>query len=246
MNHPATRPLVYAHRGARADEPENTVRAFRRALELGADGIELDIRLTSDGHIVIIHDKEVDRTTDGTGPVAGFSLAEIRELDAGDGARIPTFEEAMEVCGDVVQIEIKAPEALPVLAERDRRTPLPAPAMLTSFSRTAVEEAARLLPHVPRGLITHHPGPDALKDALDLKATWLCTELKPELTRDLVDRCHEAGVQVNAWPTKERAHLRRWIEIGADAVTTDHPGSIEAWLADDDVAEAEDGAVPAS
>jgi glycerophosphoryl diester phosphodiesterase len=235
VNHPARRrPLVYAHRGARGDEPENTLRSYRRALAQGADGIELDIRVTSDGHLVVIHDKTVDRTTDGSGPVADFSLTEIQALDAGKGERIPTFDEAMEVCGDVVQIEIKALEAVQALAERERHTPLPEPVMLTSFSRTAVQEAARLLPHIPRGLITHHPGDEMISDALDLKATWVCPELKPELTRDLVDRCHEAGIQVDAWPTKERAHLHRWIEIGADAVTTDHPGLIEQWLAPDE------------
>ncbi|WP_255953649.1 glycerophosphodiester phosphodiesterase [Streptomyces odontomachi] len=233
MNHPVRRPLVYAHRGARADEPENTLRSYRRALAQGADGIELDIRVTSDGHLVVIHDKTVDRTTDGTGPVAEFTLAELQALDAGEGERIPTFDEAMAVCGDVVQIEIKALESVQVLAERERHTPLPEPVMLTSFNRTAVEEAARLLPHIPRGLITHHPGPDMIKDALDLKATWVCPELKPELTRELVDACHEAGIQVDAWPTKERDHLLRWIEIGADAVTTDFPGRIAEWLTPD-------------
>ncbi len=230
MNHPVRRPLVYAHRGARADEPENTLRSYRRALAQGADGIELDIRLSADGHLVVIHDKTVDRTTDGSGPVDSFSLAEIQALDAGKGERIPTFDEAMEVCGDLVQIEIKALEAVQVLAERERRTPLPDQVVLTSFSKTAVQEAARLLPHIARGLITHHPGDEMIKEALDLKATWVCPELKPELTRDLVDRCHEAGIQVDAWPTKERAHVQQYVELGADAVTTDYPGRIEEWL----------------
>jgi glycerophosphoryl diester phosphodiesterase len=234
VNHPVRRPLVYAHRGARADEPENTLRSFRRALALGADGIELDIRLTSDSRLVVIHDRAVDRTTDGTGLVADLSLADIQALDAGEGEHIPTFDEAMEVCGDVLQIEIKALEAVQALAERERRTPLPEPVVLTSFSRAAVEEAARLLPHVPRGLITHHPGPDMIKDALDLKATWVCPEQKPELTRELVDACHAAGIQVDAWPTNQPAQLQRWVEIGADAVTTDHPGRIAGWLAPDD------------
>ncbi|MFE2377403.1 glycerophosphodiester phosphodiesterase [Streptomyces sp. NPDC059398] len=231
MNHPVRRPVVYAHRGARAEEPENTLRSFRRALALGADGIELDIRLTSDGHLVVIHDKSVDRTTNGTGLVADFTLAGLQALDAGKGERIPTFDEAMEVCGDVVQIEIKALEAVEALAERERRTPLPGSVVLTSFSKAAVEEAARWLPHVPRGLITHHPGDEMIKEALDLKATWVCPELKPELTRDLVDRCHEGGIQVDAWPTAERAQLLRWVAIGADAVTTDYPGRIGEWLA---------------
>lgn len=231
MNHPVRRPLVYGHRGARADEPENTVRSFRRALELGADGIELDVRVSSDGHIVIIHDKAVDRTTDGTGEIAALTLDEIKSLDAGQGERIPTFEEAMDACaGGLLQIEIKALEAVEALAERDKRLPLPDGTVLTSFNRTAVEEAARLLPHVPRGLITHHPGPEMLAQALDLKATWVCPELKPELTEDLVARCHEAAVRVDAWPAADREKLLHFAAIGADAVTTDHVGRIEEWF----------------
>ncbi|GHJ41081.1 glycerophosphodiester phosphodiesterase [Streptomyces sp. TS71-3] len=233
MNHPVTRPLVYAHRGARADEPENTLRSYRRALALGADGIELDIRLSADGHLVVIHDRTVDRTTDGEGAVADLTLARIKELDAGLGERIPTFDEAMEVCGDLVQIEIKALEAVQALAERERHTPLPGPVVLTSFNKAAVEEAARLLPHVPRGLITHHPGEDMVREALDLKAAWVCPELKPELTGELVDRCHAAGLKVDAWPAADRANTRLFAAIGADAITTDHPGRAAQWLAED-------------
>ncbi|WP_052489186.1 glycerophosphodiester phosphodiesterase family protein [Streptomyces sp. 150FB] len=230
MNHPVRRPLVYGHRGARVEEPENTLRSFRRALALGADGIELDVRVSADGHLVIIHDAAVDRTTDGTGEIAALTLAEIQSLDAGSGERIPTFEEAMEVCAGLVQIEIKAPEAVEALAERDKRIPLPEGAVITSFSRTAVESSARLMPHVPRGLITHHPGDEMLEQALDLKATWVCPELKPELTRELVDRCHAASVEVDAWPAGDREKLLRFVEIGADAVTTDYPGRVREWL----------------
>jgi glycerophosphoryl diester phosphodiesterase len=222
---------VYGHRGARAEEPENTLRSFRRALALGADGIELDVRVSSDGHLVIIHDAAVDRTTDGSGEIASLTLAEIRSLDAGSGERIPTFEEAMEICTGLVQIEIKAPEAVEALAERDKRQPLPDGAVVTSFSRTAVESAARLMPHVPRGLITHHPGDEMLAQALELKASWVCPELKPELTAELVDRCHAASVQVDAWPAADREKTLYFRDIGADAVTTDYPGAVRQWLA---------------
>ncbi|MFI6348358.1 glycerophosphodiester phosphodiesterase [Streptomyces sp. NPDC050560] len=231
MNHPTGRPLVYGHRGARADEPENTLRSFRRAIELGADGIELDVRVSADGHLVIIHDAAVDRTTDGSGEIASLALADIQALDAGQGERIPTFEEAMAVCTVPVQIEIKAFESVAALAERDRHTPLPDGVVLTSFSERAVEEAARLLPHVPRGLITHHPGDDMLARALDLKADWVCPELKPGLDRALVEKCHAASVRVDAWPAADEEKARMFAEIGADAVTTDFVAAAREWLA---------------
>ncbi|MDW6064895.1 glycerophosphodiester phosphodiesterase family protein [Streptomyces sp. FXJ1.4098] len=111
---PAVRPLVYGHRGARADEPENTLRSFRRAHRVGAEGVELDVRVSRDGHLVVIHDATVDRTTDGTGEVAALSLAELRELDAGQGERIPTLREALDAFPGLVQVEIKAPERWPL------------------------------------------------------------------------------------------------------------------------------------
>ncbi|MFF2652264.1 glycerophosphodiester phosphodiesterase [Streptomyces sp. NPDC058045] len=231
MNHPVTRPTVYAHRGARADEPENTLRSFRRAARDGADGVELDVRVSSDGHLVVIHDAKVDRTTDGTGEIAALTLAEIQALDAGQGESVPTFDAAMAVCPDLVQVEIKALEAVQALADRDREEPLGPGVVLTSFSLTAVEAAARLLPHIPRGVITHHPGPEMIANAQDLKASWVCPELKPELTAELVEECRQAGLKVDAWPAADPERYLRCVRIGADAVTTDFPAAIADWPA---------------
>ena len=85
-----------AHRGASAYEPENTLRSFRRALDMGADLIEFDIRMSSDGHLIVIHDKKVDRTTDGTGLVREMTLGQLKKLDAGKGEKIPTLEEVID------------------------------------------------------------------------------------------------------------------------------------------------------
>lgn len=223
--------LVYAHRGARSEEPENTLRAFRRAEAAGADGVELDVRVSQDGHLVVIHDAVVDRTTDGTGKVADLSLRELQELDAGAGTRIPTLLQAVRAYPGPLQVEIKAPEAVAALADLDRRGDLPTRrTVLTSFTPAVLEHAARLLPHVERGLITHHPGEDLLEVVTDLKATWLCPELTPELTRRLVSRFQSAGVRVDAWPASGADRLARCVELGADAVTTDFPARIDDWL----------------
>ena len=88
--------LKVGHRGARAYEPENTLRSFRKALELGVNAVELDVRRTKDGELVVIHDDKVDRTTNGRGLVNELTLEEIEKLDAGKGEKIPTLEEALE------------------------------------------------------------------------------------------------------------------------------------------------------
>src|SRR6187200_2440153 len=101
---------IYGHRGASAELPENTLPAFALAKELGAYGIELDVHLSRDGVPVVIHDESVDRTTNGSGDVANLDLASLRQLDAGNGATIPTLIEVLDVVGDTlhVDIEVKA------------------------------------------------------------------------------------------------------------------------------------------
>ncbi len=109
--------LVVGHRGARALYPENTMLSFRKAIELGVDGLEMDINMTSDGHLVVIHDTTVNRTTDGTGEVSGYTLRELKKLDAGShfsseyaGERIPTFEEFLDLVKGrnlLLNVEIK-------------------------------------------------------------------------------------------------------------------------------------------
>ena len=111
------RPLLIAHRGGAAEAPENTLGAFRRALDLGIRWFELDVQMTKDGALVVIHDETVDRTTNGTGPVSSFTFEEIRKLDAGSrfspdfaGEKIPTLREVLDRCaeqGAVVFIELK-------------------------------------------------------------------------------------------------------------------------------------------
>src|SRR3954451_16459422 len=99
--------LIYAHRGASAIHPENTLRAFRHALAIGADGIELDVHATADGTPVVIHDRDVERTTDGAGYVDEMPLARLKMFDAGDGERVPTLAEVLALVGGSAQLDIE-------------------------------------------------------------------------------------------------------------------------------------------
>jgi glycerophosphoryl diester phosphodiesterase len=116
---------VYAHRGASIECPENTLLAFRRALELGVDGIELDVHLSKDGVAVVIHDETVDRTTNGTGAVGELTLAALKELDAGRGEAIPTLAKVLDLVGDQlhVNIEIKTAVAAEAVLREVRERP---------------------------------------------------------------------------------------------------------------------------
>jgi glycerophosphoryl diester phosphodiesterase len=119
------RPEIIAHRGAHRGRsgqlPENTMAAFRNAVELGADRLELDIQMTRDGELVVIHDETVDRTTNGTGRVADLTLAEIQTLDAGQGERVPTFKELLRFAGEAgipIMPEAKSPHLYPGIEEK--------------------------------------------------------------------------------------------------------------------------------
>jgi glycerophosphoryl diester phosphodiesterase len=121
----AVRPEIIAHRGAHRGRsgqlPENTLAAFRKAVDLGADRLELDVQMTRDGELVVIHDETVDRTTNGTGRVADLTLAEIRALDAGQGEQVPTFAEVLQfaaAAGVPLMPEAKSPHLYPGLEEK--------------------------------------------------------------------------------------------------------------------------------
>jgi glycerophosphoryl diester phosphodiesterase len=131
---------VYAHRGASIEFPENTLAAFRRALELNVEGIELDIHLSKEGIPVVIHDESVDRTTNGTGNTDTMTLAEIQTLDAGNGERIPTLREVFELVGDKAHFNLEIKTAVAAQAMLDLLEEFPQVRWATScFDWTALD-----------------------------------------------------------------------------------------------------------
>lgn len=125
---------IIAHRGASAYEPENTLKAIERAIELDADLVEIDARLDKDAHVVAIHDERVDRTTDGKGPVEGMTLDRLKALNAGSGEKIPTLKEVLDlVAGKIgLVIEIKVPRAVETIVREVREKEVVTP-VFTSF-----------------------------------------------------------------------------------------------------------------
>ncbi|OIV37598.1 hypothetical protein BIV57_10305 [Mangrovactinospora gilvigrisea] len=221
--------MIVGHRGAMGVEPENTLRSFRRAEKDGADALELDLHLSADGRLMIMHDAKLDRTTDGTGPLAERTFAELRELDAGQGERIPTFEEVLDATTLPIQAEVKAVRAFPLLAGMVVERDLVHRITITSFHAEVLEAAQRELPEVPRGFIVSKASPEMLDRARELGAAWVCPGF-PGLTPELVAECHEAGLLVDAWPGNDEAGVRHAAELGADAVTTNFPADARTWL----------------
>ncbi|MGA8113884.1 MAG: glycerophosphodiester phosphodiesterase family protein [Actinocatenispora sp.] len=220
---------IIGHRGVMGVEPENTIRSFRRAEREGADDIELDLRLTADGHLVIMHDATVDRTTNGSGAVAELTLAEIRALDAGDGERVPTFAEVLAAVDLPIQAEIKAPEAVDAFAATVLEHALTDRVVASSFRPEALLAVAAAVPVLTRVLIFSKEAEERVDKAVSLGATWVAPSIAV-LTEDVMSRCTAAELNVCAWPANTPEQVRDALALGAHAVTSDYPHLVRQWL----------------
>jgi len=231
-------PLVIAHRGASFFAPENTLSAFRLAAELGADAIELDAKLTADGHVVIHHDRTLDRTTNGSGPLSARTLEELQRLDAGShldrefaGECIPTLGQVFQELGDRLLMNVELTnyarpfDALPEVVSRlIFEFGLIGKILISSFNPIALMKMRRLAPEIPLGLLVMNSEP-----------TWLISFFRfitpyqayhPSLSivdEQVVQREHHLGRQVNVWTVNEGDQIRELLSMGVDGVITDVP-----------------------
>ena len=231
--------IIEAHRGARAEAPENTLAAFQRALDLKAHSIELDVHPAADGTLVVLHDDTLDRTTDGAGPVAALNLRDLRKLDAGAkfhadfaGERIPTLGEVMGRVAPtrtLLNIEIKRPPAGMRVAEGVvqllRHYGKAERYVVSSFDLNALLSVRRLAPEVPLALIGG--AADVLARARALRLPWIhCSH--SSLTVELVRQAQADGIHVGVWTVNDPAQARHWAEHGVERIITDDPRAILA------------------
>jgi glycerophosphoryl diester phosphodiesterase len=239
--------LNIAHRGASAAAPANTLAAFQKAAELGADGVEFDVHLSADGVPVVIHDFTVDATTDGNGRVADLTLAQLKQLDAGAifdpsfaGEPIPTLEEVLEALGTrlLFNIELKTTSLgdngleKAVIAQVERHG-LGDDVLLSSFNPFSLQRAKRIAPHIAVGLLYSAGLP------MPLRRAWLAF-LAPHEARHpkhtMVDASYMAwarrrGYRVNTWTVNDPDEMRRLIGLGVDGIVTDVPDVLRSALA---------------
>lgn len=219
--------LTVGHRGLMGVEPENTLRSFARAEAEGVDVLELDLHLSSDNALVVMHDAEVDRTTDGSGPVAGFTRERLRALDAGLGERVPVFEEVVAATRTPIQAEIKDRAAARVLCRAIEEHTLHDRVTVISFHDDALRETREQLPGMPLVLVSGHSTPTVPERALALGARMVSCELR-WLEAETVKRCHDEGIDVISWTVNTEDDLRRVRELGLDGVVTDMPSMLRA------------------
>ncbi|WP_405622590.1 glycerophosphodiester phosphodiesterase [Streptomyces sp. NBC_00076] len=214
--------LTIGHRGVMGVEPENTLRSFVAAEQAGLDVIELDLHLSKDDALVVMHDADVDRTTDGTGPIAERTLDELRALDAGLGERIPVFEEVLDAVELPLQAEIKDLAAARALAEVLDRRNLTARVEVSSFHDEAIAEITRLLPGVRTALIGSRYGTDIVERAVEAGAATVCLNIR-RLTLETVEAARKADLRIIGWVVNTQEQLRLVRALELDGATTDYP-----------------------
>ncbi|GHE74155.1 glycerophosphoryl diester phosphodiesterase [Streptomyces longispororuber] len=203
-------------------EPENTLRSFVAAQAAGLDVIELDLHLSKDGTLVVMHDADVGRTTDGTGLIAEKTLAELRELDAGKGERVPVFEEVLDAVRAPLQAEIKDVAAARALADVLRARDLVGRVEVLSFHDEAIAEVTRLVPGVRTALVASRYGPEVVRRATAVGATTLVLNIR-RLTLETVEHARAAGLRIIGWVVNTQDDLRLVRALQLDGATTDYP-----------------------
>ncbi|GAB4546237.1 MAG: glycerophosphodiester phosphodiesterase family protein [Anaerolineales bacterium] len=239
-------PLILAHRGDCAHAPENTLPAFEQAAQKGADGVELDAKLTADGQVVIIHDSIVNRTTNGKGKVSALTLDQIRQLDAGawfdskfSGAQVPLLEEVFETLGKTRLINIELTnyatpkddlvEKICILINKHSNHKQ---IIFSSFFPSNLKFAAALLPNIPRGLL-------AMPGALGVWARSFgfmfgdYAALHPHrsnVSREQIQRAHRLNRRIHTWTVNDPQEALRLKDWGIDGLITDDPQTLVAAL----------------
>lgn len=245
------RPMVIAHQGGEGLRPSNTMLAFANAVALGVDVLEMDVHSTSDGALVLIHDDTVDRTTDGSGRVQEFTLAELQQLDAGEywtpddgatypyrgqGARIPTLEEIVTAFPQMkFNIEIKQiePSIAAPLCDLLRDHGLTERALIASFHPTAMDEFRAACPEVATSMVEDEIRPFFILNTIFLGALYSPPGTAfqvPEysgslhvLTPRFVRGAQRNNVAVHPWTIDDPADMARFLDMGVDGIITDRP-----------------------
>jgi glycerophosphoryl diester phosphodiesterase len=219
---------VLGHRGCAGIEPENTMRAFKRAMDLGVDFIELDVRKSRDKKLVVIHDDEVDRTTNGNGSVRDLTFEEIRKLDAGKGEKIPSLEEAIDLLKKGKQriaIEIKEPDTLDEILKIVMEEGLSSKVIIVSFWHNVLTRIKEIEPELKTGAIFVGRPVDAVSLAKTAQSELLCLKHK-YIDEEVVVECHENDIGVNAWVVNEIEDIGRVMELGVDIISSDYPDRV--------------------
>ena len=224
--------LKIAHRGAKAYEPENTLQAFQKALDLNSDGIELDVHLCTDGHVIVIHDETIDRTTNGKGLVNTFSLAELKSFLIDGKYQIPTLNEVFDLVDKkcLINIELKglgtASRAVPLIEEYiSEKNWNYSHFIISSFDWNMLEETSTLNSNIPIGVLTEENLDAALAFAEKIKAKAIHPDFNL-LNEENVHQMQDKGFLVLPWTVNTEEDIQKVKSYNVNGIISDNPDKI--------------------
>jgi glycerophosphoryl diester phosphodiesterase len=230
---------MVAHRGFSGGAPENTLAAFKKAIEIGSDMIELDVHLSKEGQVVVIHDDTLNRTTNGNGKVASYTLNELKALDAGSwfgsqfsGERIPTLKEVLELTHGRVLLCIELKEgdlgqyALKDLADRSfqevEKAGMLSEVLFASFNLSAIERIREKDPSIPVALI-YSKSWGSPEEATEGRPISVLSCHGKVLTQTNISKAHQQGVVVFVWAINTEEDMEYCLNMGVNGIITNHP-----------------------
>lgn len=216
--------LKIGHRGAAAYEPENTILSFKKAIEIGVDMIEFDIRKTKDERLIVFHDEKLNRTTNGKGYVKNYTFDQIRGLDAGKGEKIPTPEEVIELtegkCG--LLIELKESDLEKEIVEIIKEKGIEERVIVVSFYPQFLQNVKNIYPALKTGIVTRQMPKDYQRIAKNLNVESTLIR-KDKIKKEYVDNLHSIGLKVGAWTVDNKRYLKKVLGMGVDLVASNKP-----------------------
>lgn len=228
--HVRGRILNIGHRGASGHLPENTLAAFEKAVDLGADMVELDVHLSADGRVVVIHDETVDRTTNGSGRVSDMTLEQLRALDAGGGEKIPTLEDVLQSvagrCG--VNVELKGLGVAAPVADILRRFVRESGIsrdnfVVSSFDHAQLAELRDIEPRIRRAPLFGAELPEDFIETARGLGAWSVNLNKGSVTPELVGRCRRQGLRVLVYTVNDPVEIESIKSMEVDGIICDYP-----------------------
>jgi glycerophosphoryl diester phosphodiesterase len=223
---------VVGHRGAAGVLPENTLKGFRYAIELGCAYMECDVHLTKDEHLIVMHDDKVDRTTNGSGLIRDFTFEAIRALDAGEGEQVPTLDEVLATLhGKPIRLlcELKGEGVEDAAVEAVLARGMEKQVVFTSFHPARIQRVKSRGSHLEIGAILSNPTDDDIPRAVDWGVSAVGVQYKNLRLRN-VEQALNAGIQIRAWNPDTLREQKAMIGLGVSGVSTNRPDILVAYL----------------
>lgn len=218
------KPKIVGHRGAKNEKPENTLEAIKYALACGVDAIEIDVHLTADGGLVVMHDPDVSRTTNGTGDLKNMTRQDIKKLTTGNHEQIPFLEEVLAITTQVILfVEIKCLHAEPAVIAAISKAGRLQTCIIKAFNHRILARIKHLCPALQCACLLEGLPLHAYRMAQDVHAEFISLH-RDTIDQDAVDECHIHGIKVCVWTAENEKDRTFFTEMGVDYIITGTPG----------------------